>query len=194
MSHHSSAGLTAIFPTALGWFGLHGREGVLTALTFGHDSANGVRSWLRQRHLRVSGKEQWSDPLRERLERYSEGHAEDFSDVSIQRPSGRSQFENQVVQVVRLVRYGLTLSYAEVARLAGSPGAARAVGRVMATNPLPIIVPCHRVIGARGSLGGYSAPHGLLMKQHLLDMEADVAETKTEGRDRLRRTQLSGVR
>jgi methylated-DNA-[protein]-cysteine S-methyltransferase len=58
-----------------------------------------------------------------------------------------------------------------LARQAGHPGAARAVGRVMSTNRFPLIVPCHRVVGA-SSLGGFSSPQGLLMKQRLLSTEA----------------------
>ncbi|MCL4152984.1 UNVERIFIED_CONTAM: hypothetical protein GTU68_035433 [Idotea baltica] len=54
---------------------------------------------------------------------------------------------------------------------AGYPGAARAVGTFMATNPIPLVIPCHRVLAANGKLGGYSATRGVSMKQELLDLE-----------------------
>jgi methylated-DNA-[protein]-cysteine S-methyltransferase len=66
-------------------------------------------------------------------------------------------------------------TYGDLAAAIGSPGAARAVGSVMARNCFPLIVPCHRVLGAGGSLGGYSAPDGLRMKRRLLAMEGQQA-------------------
>ena len=63
------------------------------------------------------------------------------------------------------------VTYGELARLANRPGAARAVGAAIAVNPLPIIIPCHRVIGARGALGGFSAPGGTGTKRRLLTHE-----------------------
>ncbi|MFO0919488.1 MAG: MGMT family protein, partial [Planctomycetaceae bacterium] len=63
------------------------------------------------------------------------------------------------------------LSYGEVAANVGCPGAARAVGTVMAGNRLPLIIPCHRVIAAGGKLGGYSSPRGPGLKRWLLDLE-----------------------
>jgi methylated-DNA-[protein]-cysteine S-methyltransferase len=68
------------------------------------------------------------------------------------------------------IGYGRTASYAELARLAENPKAVRAVGSACATNPLPIVVPCHRVLRSDGSLGGYLG--GLDAKRTLLDLEA----------------------
>jgi methylated-DNA-[protein]-cysteine S-methyltransferase len=67
---------------------------------------------------------------------------------------------------------GQTLTYGELAALAGHPGKARAVGQAMARNPWPLIVPCHRVLGADGALTGYTNPHGLDLKALLLALEA----------------------
>jgi methylated-DNA-[protein]-cysteine S-methyltransferase len=71
----------------------------------------------------------------------------------------------------RRIGYGQTISYGQLAASVGAPGAARAVGTCMATNPLPLVVPCHRVIPAAGPPGFYSAPGGCRMKQRLLAME-----------------------
>lgn len=70
------------------------------------------------------------------------------------------------------IAYGRTLSYGEVARLVGNPKAVRAVGTACATNPLPVVVPCHRVLRADGTLGGYAG--GTAAKSVLLDLEAAV--------------------
>ena len=67
--------------------------------------------------------------------------------------------------------FGQTLSYLELAQRAGSPKASRAVGSAMATNPMPIVVPCHRVLRAGGQLGNYSGAGGAVTKRWLLDHE-----------------------
>jgi methylated-DNA-[protein]-cysteine S-methyltransferase len=83
-----------------------------------------------------------------------------------------SPFQRRVVAACRAIPFGSTRSYGELAQAAGSPGAARAVGQVMAANRLPLIVPCHRVLGAGGRLGGFSAPSGVALKRQLLAIEA----------------------
>jgi methylated-DNA-[protein]-cysteine S-methyltransferase len=78
-------------------------------------------------------------------------------------------FQRRVWQALLGVGYGETVSYAELARAVGCPGAARAVGAAVGRNRLPIVVPCHRVIGARGDLRGFAS--GLARKRYLLDAE-----------------------
>ncbi len=85
--------------------------------------------------------------------------------------SGLTPFAQKVLRELAKVLYGKTISYGELAKRVGKPKAARAVGSVLANNPLPIIVPCHRVIASDGTLGGYSAPSGLKLKRQLLLME-----------------------
>jgi O-6-methylguanine DNA methyltransferase len=79
-------------------------------------------------------------------------------------------FTRRVYQVVQAIPRGETRSYAEVARAAGSPGGARAVGNAMRRNPICLFIPCHRVV-ASGGLGGFSSPGGLSQKRALLDLE-----------------------
>jgi methylated-DNA-[protein]-cysteine S-methyltransferase len=81
-------------------------------------------------------------------------------------------WQQTVWQAVREIPFGETRTYGEIAAGLGRPGAARAMGRANATNPLPIVVPCHRVVGANGSLTGYAG--GLHIKQRLLEHEARV--------------------
>lgn len=85
--------------------------------------------------------------------------------------SGVSEFQRRALELVLLVPYGHTTTYQAIARELGGSAVARAVGRANATNPLPLVVPCHRVLGADGSLHGYSAPGGLETKALLLRME-----------------------
>ncbi len=87
-----------------------------------------------------------------------------------------SVFACKVQQALLKVPYGSVVSYSELAAMAGSPKAARAVGRVMSSNPFPLIVPCHRVVNADGSIGRYSAAHGSMTKAWLIDFERGIVE------------------
>jgi methylated-DNA-[protein]-cysteine S-methyltransferase len=84
-----------------------------------------------------------------------------------------TDFQRRVWEVLRHIPYGETVSYGEVAQLAGYPGSARAVGSAIGRNPVVIVVPCHRVIGSDGSLTGYGG--GLDRKVSLLDLERSVS-------------------
>ncbi len=75
-----------------------------------------------------------------------------------------------VWQTLQRIPYGATMTYGEIATRLGNPGAARAVGSANGRNPIPIVVPCHRVVAAGGKLGGYGG--GGVLKRQLLDLEA----------------------
>jgi len=95
---------------------------------------------------------------------------------------GASSFARLVYQRARQVGPGTTISYAGLARLCERPGAARAVGHALARNPLPLVVPCHRVLAADDGLGGFSAPGGLTTKLRLLTLEgADLRGVARQG-------------
>lgn len=83
-------------------------------------------------------------------------------------------FHRKVYQALCKVPPGKVVTYAELAKRAGSPGAARAVGTAMAKNPFPIIIPCHRVVAGNGKLGGYSGRGGVATKRKLLQLEGIV--------------------
>jgi methylated-DNA-[protein]-cysteine S-methyltransferase len=107
--------------------------------------------------------------VRSQLEEYFAGERQSF-DVPLQMAG--SEFELRVWEALRAIPYGETASYGEIAAGIGSPGAARAVGLANGRNPIAVIVPCHRVIGADGSLTGYGG--GLERKRLLLYLEAGV--------------------
>ncbi|MGI6434305.1 MAG: methylated-DNA--[protein]-cysteine S-methyltransferase [Syntrophomonadaceae bacterium] len=81
-----------------------------------------------------------------------------------------SPFARGILELAAAIPYGETRTYGQLAGRAGSPGAARAVGRVMASNPFPLVVPCHRVVAVNGP-AGFSAPGGVTYKQALLELE-----------------------
>jgi len=84
---------------------------------------------------------------------------------------GRTAFTLQVLEACRNIPYGQVCSYGELALRVGHPKAARAAGSVMASNPIPLVIPCHRVVGSEGGLHGFGAPGGLDTKAWLLQME-----------------------
>ena len=87
-------------------------------------------------------------------------------DWSVLRP-----FQQQALRATFAIPYGESRTYGEIASLMGKPRAARAIGRAEATNPMPLVIPCHRVIGADGRLHGYGAGRGLETKAWLLNLE-----------------------
>ncbi|MGI8701738.1 MAG: methylated-DNA--[protein]-cysteine S-methyltransferase [Nocardioidaceae bacterium] len=107
------------------------------------------------------------DPVARQLEEYFAGRRRGF-DVPLDLRLARG-FRREVLTQLREIAYGRTASYASVASAAGHPGAARAVGSACRTNPLPVVVPCHRVVRADGVLGEYVG--GAAAKAALLDLE-----------------------
>lgn len=102
------------------------------------------------------------------LDEYFQGKRRSFSvPLSLQGPS----FSQQVWRELLRIPFGETRSYGEIARAVGRPRSYRAVGQANRRNPLPIFIPCHRVIGKDGTLTGYMGKQGLLIKEYLLEME-----------------------
>lgn len=109
-------------------------------------------------------------PLLSRLRDHVRGRPETFEDVPVDL-SGLPAFSRRVLEALREVPPGETTTYGELAERIASPGAARAVGGAVASNPAAVVVPCHRVVRADGSLGGYSGGRGPETKRRLLRAE-----------------------
>jgi methylated-DNA-[protein]-cysteine S-methyltransferase len=148
------------FSSPIGTLELRGTETALTGVFMdGH----------RHEAPRAEGAVRDAEPLREarqQLEEYFAGERRAFS-LTLE-PAG-TEFQQRVWQALRAIPYGGTISYGELASRIGSPRAVRAVGLANGRNPISIIVPCHRVIGADGSLTGYGG--GLERKRFLLALE-----------------------
>lgn len=133
--------------------------------------AKGRESQRLTDNLRDEGIDAVEDPartaeLRRQLAEYFAGERQEF-DLTLA-PEG-TPFERTVWEALRGIPFGQTRSYGEIAQAIGRPGAARAVGRANGANPIPIVVPCHRVIGSNGSLTGFGG--GLEAKSRLLEIE-----------------------
>jgi len=173
------------FCTPIGWIGLVGLRQTLVLVSIGHKTKDGLMKRVAERLSQQTGARpgavaDWNPELRDRIERYCEGEIVDFSDVTIPL-SDHTLFAQAVLRAVRGVRYGQTRTYGQIATKVAAPRAARAVGRVLAANRFPLIVPCHRVVAATGRLGGFSAPRGIELKRQLLQMteEAGLKSTVT---------------
>jgi methylated-DNA-[protein]-cysteine S-methyltransferase len=114
------------------------------------------------------------------LEAYFAGELQCF-DLALA-PEG-TLFQREVWSTIRSIPYGETVSYGELARQVGRPKAYRAVGAANGRNPIPIVIPCHRVIGSDGSLTGFGG--GLAIKRRLLELEARYRQAHRTGEDRL---------
>ncbi len=115
----------------------------------------------------------------ERIRELLAGGKDDLADIPLDL-DGQPAFNLRVYEIARAITPGETSTYGEVAKAMGEPGAARAVGKALGENPWPIVVPCHRVLGASGNMGGFSAPGGAETKARLLTIEkarTDAAPT-----------------
>lgn len=112
--------------------------------------------------------------LAEMVRAYASGEPVDFSAVPVDfgpvEPLRRA-----IYAALRTLRHGQTVTYGELAERAGFPGLAQAVGQAMGRNPVPLVVPCHRVVAAGGRLGGFTAPGGAATKEKMLLLEGAIA-------------------
>lgn len=154
----------SVFLTAAGWVGLQASSAGLQRVILPRKSDSEVRKLLS------AGAEEKPDAftdIQERLCAYFSGYRTVFPDKLDF--SGATDFQQEVWQAARLIPYGVTQSYQWVAAQIGRPGAARAVGNALGKNPVPVIVPCHRVVASNGELGGFTG--GIVLKKLLLRLE-----------------------
>ncbi len=165
-----------LFETRLGWCGIAWNErGNKPAVTL-FLLPEATREKTESRMARSSGAREATTPPREiaeiieRVCRHLEGEVQDFRDVVVDLTGEDGSFR-EVYDAARKIPAGETRTYGDLANLLGRPGSAQAVGQALARNPIPLIIPCHRVLAAGGRPGGFSAPGGLATKEKLLALE-----------------------
>ena len=168
----TAAARYTLFDTAIGRCGIAWRSGLVVSTALpGNDDAATARHLLRR--LPDANQAQPDDVAANAIslvQRLLSGEAVDLSVIPVDLDSCPA-FERQIYALLRDVPTGATVTYGELAERAGSPGAARAVGMAMGRNPIPIIVPCHRVLASNGRSGGFSAPGGVTTKFRILQIE-----------------------
>lgn len=166
-----------IFKTKWGYFGLAGTEYGLSRAQLPGPKPEKIKSLLLRnpppanQQSRIKFDQTFFKTLQEQITAYFEGACVDFSpDIPVVL-DGFSRFYSSVLTACRQITFGQTISYSELAKKAGRPAASRAVGNALAKNPLPLIIPCHRVVRSDGKIGGFSAPGGIPLKKHMLELE-----------------------
>lgn len=171
----AEAGL-ALFDTAIGRCGVAWRHGRLRAVQLPEATDQATTTRLRARVPEAAPAE--PPPVIAAavaaMTALLAGEPVDLAGIDIDL-DGVGPFELAVYEVTRAIPPGATLTYGEVARRLGDPGAARAVGRALGANPAPIVIPCHRVLGAGGALTGFSANGGTDTKRRMLLIEGAPA-------------------
>jgi len=154
--------------TKFGWVGVGGSEAGLVLLTLPKSSRKATLSEIKELAADAVEDTFAFGDLPNRLQRYFNGDMVLFPDrIDL---SGATTFHRAVWDATLSIPYGETRTYAWVAQQIGKPRALRAVGKALARNPFPIIVPCHRVVASNGNLGGFRG--GLELKKRLLELEA----------------------
>lgn len=168
-----------LFETPLGACGIAWREAadsgsqaVVTVVQLPEATPQATESRISRR----SGASQPGMPppgiaaIIEKIRKHLQGEVQDFRAVALDLENV-APFFRQIYEATRQIPPGQTRTYGEIAKAVGQPAAAQEVGQAMAKNPVPIIVPCHRVAAAGGKLGGFSAPGGPATKAKLLALE-----------------------
>jgi len=159
-----------VFKTQWGWFGVLGCEAGLVRTQLADTEKDAVKNRLLQGIEGAKQNKTAFSELKTKILDYYQGKSVDFSDVRVYIATF-TPFQQKVLTALRMVKYGKTVSYRQLARMAGNPKAARAIGSVMAENPLPLIIPCHRVIKADGTVGMFTATGGTKTKKRMLELE-----------------------
>ena len=165
-----------IFCSRWGWFGLWGGERGLLRMSLPIGDRDKAKRVLLKGIEAASYDKRLFPELVAGIRAYFEGDCVDFADILVEL-DGLSGFSEQVLITCRQVGYGRTVSYGRLAELVHRPGAGQAVGNVLAKNPVPLIIPCHRVIRSDGKIGGFSAPGGISLKQRMLELEARTEDS-----------------
>jgi len=162
----------AVLETVIGFMGIAWSEKGLIRLCLPERSRESVERRL-MRHAGVSAdtkQPQWVVDLIASIKAYAAGEDVDFSGVPVDL-DGIDDFRLAIYDAARKLGYGETTTYGELAKRAGQPGLPRETGAALGANPVPLVIPCHRILAAGGKIGGFSAPGGSATKEKMLAME-----------------------
>jgi len=165
-----------LFDTPIGTCSLVWKGATIVGLRLPEESAAATRTRIQRRW--PGAEEQAPDTTLQavigRVLRLLAGEAVDLSDVPLDFGDA-PDFHKRAYQVARTIPPGQTMTYGEIAKRLGVPHESREVGQAMGKNPVAIIMPCHRVLGADGKMGGFSATGGVAIKRRILEIEGAAA-------------------
>jgi len=171
----------AVFETASGFCGIAWSESGITRFQLPTNNAAATERLLLRRIARAKAAEPTPHiaGVIDAVRRYFEGSKVDFSDLTLDL-AGQDELFNKIYGLVRRLQWGQTTTYGALAKeIDADPRLARDVGQAMAKNPIPLIIPCHRVLAAGGKVGGFSAPGGAQSKVRMLQLEGIAVAPET---------------
>jgi len=148
-------------------------------IAFGTNEADFLSRLIEETSDDVQRNDAKLAAAKKQLEAYLSGRRQTL-DFPLDLSLARTRFQRKVLEAARRIPFGKVVSYGQLARTLGKPKAFRAVGHALAMNPIPIGIPCHRIIASDGSLGGYTG--GLEIKKKLLQIESSMARAKKTAR------------
>ncbi len=162
----------ALFNTPIGTCAIAWGELGILGVSLPDSDPEATRQFIS---ARVAGAEERQptpevDAVMADIRRLLEGEPVDLLDAKLDL-TGVPEFHRRVYDEARRIPPGSTMTYGQIAQRLKAPGTARAIGQALGSNPFPIIVPCHRVLGANGAVGGFSAPGGVDTKLRILNIE-----------------------
>jgi O-6-methylguanine DNA methyltransferase len=178
---HSSYCLfeTSLGPCGIAW--IEGDPSISTPAVAFFQLPEASANLTRMRMERLCGAREPAIPpaaiagVIEKVRQHLDGTPQDFRDVSLDL-QGVGTFSRRVYELAQSIPAGEVRTYGEIAKALNQPGATRAVGQALGHNPIPLIIPCHRILAAGGKAGGFSAPGGTTTKARLLAMEGVMLE------------------
>ena len=170
--------ISEVFFTDLGWIGVIGSSNTINKITFPYDNRDAAELSVKTLTKDVLNRSKSGDIVSDTCQQillYLEGQ-----EVIFDQPLALvgTDFQIKAWNIVRNIPIGETRSYSRIAEAIGNPKAVRAIGNAMKYNPVPILIPCHRVIGKDGSMTGYGGKFGTGIKAKLLSIEADMISMK----------------
>ena len=161
---------TTIFPTALGEFGIGWTEAGIARVQLPGLERDELERQINRGGARPGDPTRAVEAIINRIEDYAEGEVVDFSETPLDL-EGLSEFNRRAYALLLEIGWGEVTTYGALARQLGDVGLSRAVGAAMGANPIPLIIPCHRVLASDGRPGGFSAPGGAISKVRMLALE-----------------------
>ena len=168
-----------IFKTKWGYFGLAGTESALCRTHLPGPESKKIESRLLKNCREAQFDRTYFKTLQKQIASYFEGSCVNFSPNIPIVLDGSSGFSREVLTACRSIKFGWTITYSGLAKKAGRPTSSRVVGNALAKNPLPLIIPCHRVLRTDGKMGGFSAPGGISFKKRMLALEHKAISLST---------------
>ena len=170
---HTNSG-QMVFETGLGFVGIAWSAAGLTRLCLFQRDRTAVERRLERLGAAGTGDQStapaWVATLVRDIKAYAEGEEVDFSDVPVDL-ADVDDFRLAIYEAARKLGFGETTTYGELAKRAGHAGLPRETGQALGANPVPLVIPCHRILAAGGKIGGFSAPGGSTTKERMLALE-----------------------